>query len=850
MIETRTDDLDISLDEIARAPLLLVASDYDGTIAPIVPDPSMAEANRESLVALKALAAMPQTHVAIISGRALKDLASRVSDNEDTHLVGSHGSEFEAGFAVPMPPGSGELLDRLKTELRRIAAQLPGALIEEKPASLAFHYRNSDEQSAAVALEQVFAGPAQWQGVYVRHGKKVLELSVVETDKGDALQRIRQRLGARSVLYLGDDVTDEDAFATLTGPDVAVKVGPGDTRAKFRIADTQEAARVLARVADRRAAWLAGAEAVPIDQHALLSDQRTAALVNPRGRIVWLCLPRLDSSALFAELVGGPVAGFFEIRPASGANPIRQQYVGNSFVLRTDWPGLRLIDYLDCSAGRAFQRAGRTDLIRVIEGFGQARITFAPRLDFERVETRLRATETALEIEGALDSCVLVAPGIRWEIVDEGRHQTAVADVGLRGTPLVFELRYGTGNLEPDRMPEVVRRQQTERFWSEWASNLNLPDVCPDLVRRSALVLKALSYGPTGAIAASATTSLPEHAGGVRNWDYRFCWPRDAAMAAATLVRLGIDGPAVKLLDWLLGIIEQCEPPTFIRPVYTVTGGHVGTEADVAELAGYRGSRPVRVGNAAAHQIQLDVLGPIAELLALLAQHGAALSFEHWRLVEAMVNAVAARWQEADHGIWEVRRARQHHVHSKVMCWQTVDRALQVAAYLGRRRPDWLDLRRTIAEEVFARGFNAQRKIFCATYDGSEVDAAALSVGLSGLLPASDERFAATVKAVERELRKGATVFRYRYDDGLPGLEGGFHLCTSWLVEAYALMGQWKKAQMLFDQYVAMMEPPYLLSEEYDPVQRQALGNYPQAYSHLGLINAALRIARPEGPSG
>jgi len=850
MTDTRMDDLDASLDEIARAPLLLVASDYDGTIAPIVSDPSLAESNRDSLVALKALAAMPQTHVAIISGRALKDLSCRVSDNEDAHLVGSHGSEFEAGFAVPMPPESGELLARLKMELRRIAAQLPGAMIEEKPAGLAFHYRNADERSAAAAVEQVFAGPARWQGVYVRHGKKVVELSVVETDKGAALQRIRQRLGARSVLYLGDDITDEDAFATLAGPDVAIKVGPGETRAKFRIADTLEAARVLARVAERRADWLAGAEAIPIDQHALLSDQRTVALVSPRGRIVWLCLPRLDSSAFFAELVGGPVAGFFEIRPASGANPIRQQYVGNSFILRTDWPGLRLIDYLDCTGGRAFQRAGRTDLIRVIEGFGRVRITFAPRLDFGRVETRLRATETALQIEGTLDSCVLVAPGIRWGIVEEGRHQTAVADLDLRGAPVVLELRYGTGNLAPDRTPEAERREQTERFWSGWAANLSLPDVCPDLVRRSALVLKALSYGPTGAIAAAATTSLPEHAGGVRNWDYRFCWPRDAAMAAATLTRLGTTGPAVKLLDWLLGIVEQCEPPAFIRPVYTVTGGHLGTEADVAELAGYRGSRPVRVGNAAAHQIQLDVLGPIADLLALLAQRGAALSFEHWRLVEAMVSAVAARWQEADHGIWEVRRARQHHVHSKVMCWQTVDRALQVAAYLGRHRPDWLDLRQTIADDVLTRGWNPQRRIFCATYEGSEVDAAALSVGLSGLLSASDERFTATVGAVERELRAGATVYRYRYDDGLPGIEGGFHLCTSWLIEAYALTGQWKKAQMLFDQYVAMMQPPYLLSEEYDPIQRQALGNYPQAYSHLGLINAALRMARPDDISG
>lgn len=840
MNDTHMDELNAALDQIARAPLLLVASDYDGTLAPIVSDPSLAEPNHDSMVALKALVAMPQTHVAVISGRALKDLSHRFSDNEDTHLVGSHGSEFDAGFIVPIPPEADELVHRLKTELRKLSAQLPGATIEEKPAALAFHYRNVDDAAAEPVLGQIFAGPATWKGVYVRHGKKVVELSVIETDKGVALQRIRQRLGARQVLYLGDDITDEDVFAMLSGPDVSIKVGPGETKAKFRIDDTHQAARVLARVAERRASWLAGSESVPIDRHALLSDQRTAALVNPGGRIVWLCLPRLDSSALFAELLGGPVAGFFEVRPALESRQLRQQYVGDSFILRTDWPGIRLIDYLDCAGGRAFQRAGRSDLIRVIEGFGRVRITFAPRLDYGRVETHLRKTETGLEIEGALDSCVLVAPGIEWEILTEGPHHTAVANVELTGAPVVLELRYGTANQAPDNNPEPMRRQQTEKFWSGWAVKLKLPEVARDLVRRSALVLKALCYGPTGAIAAAATTSLPEHAGGVRNWDYRFCWPRDAAMAASALIRLGMNGPAVRLLDWLLGIMERGEPGSFIRPVYTLTGGHLGTEAEVAELAGYLGSRPVRVGNAAAHQIQLDVLGPVAELLALLAQRGAALSSEHWQLAVSMVEAVAQRWQDMDHGIWEVRRARQHHVHSKVMCWQTVDRALQVASYLGRPRPDWLELRRTIAEDVLTRGYNEKRKMFCAAYDSDEADAATLAVGLSGLLPPYDERFVNTVRGVEKELRQGSTVYRYFYEDGLPGSEGGFHLCTTWLIEAYALMGRWNKAQMLFDRFISMVETPYFLSEEYDPVLRQALGNYPQAYSHIGLINAAL----------
>ncbi len=266
------DELNRQLDQIAQVPVLLVASDFDGTIAPILSDPAQAEANRESLVALRNLAQMPQTHVAIVSGRALADLASRTREAEDIHLVGSHGSEFEAGFAEPLAPRTRELLDRLTSELRRIAATDPGFFVEEKPAALAFHYRNADEQAAAAAIKIIFRGPAKYSGVHVRHGKKVIELSVVATDKGTALRRIRQRLGASAVLFVGDDVTDEDAFAVLTGPDVGIKVGAGETLARYRVSNTTEIVRLLVRVAERRADWLAGSHAVPVEQHTLLSD--------------------------------------------------------------------------------------------------------------------------------------------------------------------------------------------------------------------------------------------------------------------------------------------------------------------------------------------------------------------------------------------------------------------------------------------------------------------------------------------------------------------------------------------------------------------------------------------------
>jgi trehalose 6-phosphate phosphatase len=842
-MQTDMQDLQSQIDEASRSAVLLVATDYDGTLAPLVSDPASAEAHREAVVALKAMAAMPQTHVAIVSGRSLADLGRHFKDLDRAHLIGSHGSEFEAGFATPISPDCTVLLDRVKAEAQQIAARTPGTMAELKPDGVAFHYRNAHPQLSAEAVDELLRGLMSCPGIYVRHGKMVVELSVVQMDKGRTLQSLRQRVGASLVVFLGDDVTDEDAFAVLSGPDIGIKVGDGPTAAKSRVPGTLDAACLLAAISEKRAAWLAGSKAVPIEQYSLLSDQRTCALVSPQGRISWLCLPRIDSASVFAELLGGPSAGFFEICPASNDSLATQKYIGNCFVLQSDWGALRVTDYLDCSGGRPFQRAGRTDLIRVIEGHGRIKITFAPRMNFGGLETRLRCSDLGLTIEGSIDPCVLVSPGIRWTIAREGCDEIARAELDVGGGPVVLELRYGTASLVPGALPERQRREQTERFWAVWAATLKLPTVRPESVLRSALVLRALSYGPTGAIAAAATTSLPEHAGGVRNWDYRFCWPRDAAMAASALVRLGAPGPAMKLLDWILGILEDAEPNALIRPVYSVTGGHLAPEGVIAELSGYRGSRPVRIGNAASHQVQLDVLGPIVELISLLARQGASVTPEHWRMTQSMVTAVSQRWREEDHGIWEIRGPRKHHVHSKVMCWQTVNCALQVAEFLGYRRDDWAELRQVIADDVLTHGWNDRQQAFCASYGSSDIDAASMWVGLSGLLPPGDSRFASTVVAVERELRHGSTVYRYRYDDGLPGVEGGFNICTTWLIEAYAMLGRWQDAQELFDRYADLAGPTGLMSEEYDPQSQLALGNVPQAYSHIGLINAALKLA-------
>ncbi|MEM7168080.1 MAG: trehalose-phosphatase [Planctomycetota bacterium] len=830
------------IDSLAMAPVLLIASDYDGTLSPIVHDPAKAFPEPEMMVALKALAAMPQTHVSIISGRSLRDLATFTGSPSNVHLVGSHGSEFEPGFGDQLGPEVLERLDRVTSEVQAIVDDTPGTQLERKPASIAFHYRQMEGDPSA-AVDAVMSGPATLEGVYTKTGKKVIEFSVVATDKGVALERIRSRVGATVCVYIGDDVTDEDAFKTMSGPDVSIKVGDEETAAVYRVRNIHGVARFLAQLTEERARWLAGAQATPIEGHSCLSDQRTCALVNGHGAINWFCAPRLDSPAIFADLLGGPTAGYFQITESGVTTPTAQAYDDNTKILRTEWSTFSVVDYLDVSGGRPLQRAGRTDLVRVLEGSGSAEIVFAPRLEFGRTATRLIVRDNGLEVDDGADPCVLYSPGIHWTIEREGKHDTARAAVALDASALVLELRYGTGDLSAPRINEAQRRKQTRDYWSNWVDQLQLPEVEKELVTRSALTLKSLVYGPTGAFAAAATTSLPEHLGGIRNWDYRYCWLRDGAMSAEALVELGVSSEAMQFLDWVLNVLDDCVAPEQLRPVYTLAGNELGTEGEIAELSGYRGSRPVRVGNAASRQLQLDVFGPLVQLIYVLLERGAPLSTEHWRLVEAMVCAVQRRWQEPDHGIWEIRGPRRHYVHSKTMCWLAVDRAIRVAErFLGGSAPEWIALRDEIASDVLENGFKPEVGTFAAAYDGTDLDASVLYVGMTGLVAPDDPRFVGTVRAMDRYLRDGASVYRYRFDDGLPGAEGGFHICTTWLIESLLLIGDVDAADELFQDYVALAGPTGLLPEEFDTKLQVSLGNHPQAYSHLGLIRCARRL--------
>ncbi len=586
---------------------------------------------------------------------------------------------------------------------------------------------------------------------------------------------------------------------------------------------------------------------VPIEHHSLLSDQRTAALVTPDARVVWFCCPRIDSSPLMAELLGGPEAGYFAVRPADPAGRPVQRYVGHSIVLETSWPDMSVTDYLDCSGGLPAEPAQRSRLVRVLAGSGHAVVEFAPRRGSAAV--RLERVGSGIEVrDGDLFPNRLRSPDVRWRIESGGAGDTARAEVDLSAGPVVLELLCGV-DIADQPAAEPQRRTATIAHWSTWAGNLDLPPLQTDLVRHSALVLKALCHGPTGAIIAAPTTSLPQELGGSRNWDYRYCWMRDASMAASTLVRLGSTREAMDLLDWLLRLVEDGGAHLdHLAPIYTVDGGPLPPEHFDPHLPGYGGSRPVRIGNAAEEQAQTDVFGPIMELIWRLGQAGAPLDEPHWHLVEQLVAAVALRWREPDQGIWEIRDAPRHHVHSKAMCWMAVDRGIAVArSVFGHRVPRWEQLRDTIAAEILTEGWNPDVGSFTAAYGSGDLDSAVLAVGLSGLVAHTDPRLAATVEAIEAQLRVGPTVYRYRGDDGLPGTAGGFNLMTSWLIDAKILVGDLDGARSLFDDYVGLAGPTGLLSEEHEPHTGQARGNFPQAYSHLGLIENALNLAENAG---
>ncbi|RLK59787.1 trehalose-phosphatase [Actinokineospora cianjurensis] len=822
--------------QVARTPRLLVACDYDGTLAPIVENPENARPHTESVGALRSLAGLHETTAAVISGRALRDLATLSRLPAEVHLVGSHGSEFDVGFVHALDAEARDLHRRIEAELEKLTEGAEGVHLEVKPASIAVHVRRAPEDVADDVLAKVRSGPCTWTGVQVTEGKAVIELAVVQTDKGHALDVLRHQAGATAAIFVGDDVTDEKAFTRLAGPDVGVKVGDGETLAGYRIDDPVSVATMLALLLEERRNWLYGGQAPPIERLSMLANERSVALVTPDARLTWLCHPEPDSAAVFADLLGGPTAGHFSVSPERGGLPLGQRYLPGTTTVETRWSGLLVTDYLDHDAP-----AHRTDLTRVLSGSSAAVVEFAPRPEFGQVQVRLEATVDGLLVLGTSDPIALRAPGVVWEITSDGQVDSARAVVQpTPQAPVVFELRCGTRDLSAHPVAEPDRKARAASYWTTWLDTLVLPPVEKDLVARSALTLRGLCHSETGAIMAAATTSLPEEIGGIRNWDYRYCWLRDASMTAKALVSLGSTVEAEAFLRWVHGVLATIPGPERLHPLYTIAGTTLGPEAVIDTLPGYAGSRPVRVGNLANQQVQLDVFGPVVDLVAALAEAKGSLSDSDWAMVEAMAEAVTRRWHEPDHGIWEERHRPRHHVYSKVMCWLTIDRALTLADKHGRTaHPDWPALRAKIADDVLTNGWNDEVRSFTTAYDGTDLDAATLMIGMVGLIDPTDDRFQATVTATEAELRSGSTVYRYHRDDGLPGDEGGFHICAAWMIEAYLLTGRRPEAEDLFAQIVNAAGPTGLLPEEYDPVAERSLGNHPQAYSHLGLIRCA-----------
>ncbi|MFZ1363112.1 MAG: trehalose-phosphatase [Candidatus Nanopelagicales bacterium] len=835
-------ELRLVIRKVARTENLLVASDFDGTLAPIVSDPTAARALPGTNLILRNLAHLKNTSVALLSGRALRDLAAMTRLPQEIILVGSHGAEHELGAANNLGQELFELRQKITMQAQKTVASAPGAEVEHKPAGVAVHVRNATEEDSERVLAELHALYDNDPKVHQLDGKAVLELSVVSTNKGTALNKVRDDAGATATIFIGDDVTDETAFAVLGESDLGIKVGQGNSLAEHRVEDPTEVLNVLAALLEERRAWLDGVNATLIEDHTLLADGTDLALLTPKGSIAWLCHPNPDAPAIFAGLLGDDEAGHFTIRPIRDGRPLNQSYLGATMIVNTEWAGVTVTDYLDTSMRDVPGMEHELRLIRVISGTTPVTITFAPRPQFGAVPVRLEPCDEGIRVDNIPDPLVLVAPGLEWDITYMGAHPTARATINPSDGDFVVELRAGTEDMSPSMLPEPQRRDNSREYWNQFAARLFQPRLKTWAVIRSALTLKALCHTPTGAVLAAATTSLPEWIGGIRNWDYRYCWLRDAAMTVEALALLGSTSEADSYIEWIQDIFTNAAGPDRVHPLYALDGSQLGPEAVVEMLPGYAGSRPVRIGNAAQGQVQLDVFGPICSMLVTAAKARGAVTPTDIRLVSECVEAVERRWEEADHGIWEIRDEPRKHVHSRVMCWVAVTKAIELLEMGGHDADQWYELANTIRDDVLANGWDEELGTFVSAYGRKDVDAACLAVITSGMVDGLDPKATGTIAAVEASLRDGPTVYRYRHDDGLPGTEGGMHICTSWLIEAYIAGGKIDTAENLFRQMISCRGGTGLLSEMYNVSDERGLGNHPQAYSHIGVIRTAIML--------
>jgi len=588
-----------------------------------------------------------------------------------------------------------------------------------------------------------------------------------------------------------------------------------------------------------------------IEDYALIGNLRTAALVDRRGSIDWLCIPRFDSSACFASLLGTNENGRWLLAPRGGVKQVRRKYRDNTLVLETEFETetgvATVVDFMPVA-----ERQEQTDLIRIVKGIhGQVpmRTEVIFRFDYGHTIPWVRKRDYGISAVSGPN-----AIAFRTAVPLNSEDYTTVGEFTIsEGQTETFRLTgYPSYEEEPGEADPLKMLSVAETRWRDWTGRCAGEGEWRDAVVRSLITLKALTYTPTGGIIAAPTTSLPECLGGPRNWDYRFCWLRDSTFTLYALLISGYTDEARAWREWLLRAIAGHPQDTQI--MYGVAGERMLTELELPWLTGYEQSTPVRIGNAAHQQFQLDVYGEVIDTLHVARKYKLERNEDAWRLQSALMDFLESGWKQPDEGIWEVRGPRRDFTHSKVMAWVAVDRSVKEVRHgFGDGPLDrWLALRDEIHRNVCERGFDVDRNAFVQYYGSKSLDASLLMIPLVGFLPAKDPRVISTVAAIERELMYKGLVLRYPTEtgvDGLPPGEGAFLPCTFWLADNYALAGRTQEARNLFTRLLEMRNDVGLLAEEYDPALRRQLGNFPQAFTHVSLVNTAHNLMPAKGPA-
>ncbi|MFP5364535.1 MAG: glycoside hydrolase family 15 protein [Thermoleophilia bacterium] len=583
--------------------------------------------------------------------------------------------------------------------------------------------------------------------------------------------------------------------------------------------------------------------ASPIEDYALIGDTQTAALVARDGSIDWLCLPRFDSGACFAALLGGERHGRWRVSPPAGqVREIRRRYRPGTLVLETEYAtDTGVARVTDCMP----VRGDGADVVRVVEGLTgrvELELELVLRFDYGRSVPWVQRDGHGIVAIAGPD-----AMRLRSGVPTTGHDLRTSAQLAVgAGDRVPFVLTWHPSHEPaPADIDPIAATEQTADWWREWTRSARVPSRWSEAVERSLITLKALTYAPTGAIVAAPTTSLPEQLGGERNWDYRFCWLRDAALTLLVLVDAGKLDEARSWRDWLLRAVAG--RPSDMQIMYGVAGERRLTEVQLDWLPGYEDSRPVRIGNAASQQFQIDVFGEVMDALLQAREAGLDPDHEAWKVQLALLEHLEQVWVQPDEGIWEMRGPRRHFVHSKVMAWVAFDRAIKTVERTDLDGPveRWQRVRAQIHAEVCERGFDAARGTFTQSYGSHALDAATLLIALEGFLAPDDPRVHGTIDAIQRELVEDGFVLRYRTDEAADGLvpgEGTFLACSFWLVDALALTGRHDEALALFERLLALRNDVGLLAEEYDPTARRLIGNFPQAFSHVGLVSSAMLL--------